>query len=87
MNPARAIITAACNRMIAKGESPISGMPARSIVIRVKPVDGVDYADAVFPHEEWLGMAPIKRALSIHDQCREVLKGQRFEVIRERLAP
>jgi hypothetical protein len=87
MNPARAIITAACNRMIAKGESPIAGTPARSIVIRVKPVGRCDYAEATFAFDEWSTMHPLKRVFAIHDQCRAVLKGERFEVLSERLVP
>lgn len=86
MNPAREALARAVNRAIASGSPVFTEVAPRSITITVKPVDGVGYAEAAFSYDEWLGMAPIRRALSIHEQCRAVLQGRRFEVISERLA-
>lgn len=85
MNTAMEALHRAVNRAIQSGSPAIVERKPQSVTITVKHVDGVDYVDATFHYEEWVHMAPIKRVLSIHEQCRAVLNGGRFEVIRETL--
>ena len=71
---------------LLEGETPVVGVEASLITIRVRPLGRAEYAEAVFPYATWCRMAPISRTLAIHEQCRDVLQGQRFEVMGETLA-
>ena len=81
-NPAREALTRAVNRSIASGNPVYVNQSPKTISILVRGVGGE--GSATFDYDTWLGMAPIARVLSLHEQCRIATQGKPFDVIGER---
>lgn len=53
------------------------------IVVRVRGVGGEGAAR--IDRHTWDSMSAAARVLELHDQCRDVLRGERFDVLSERV--
>lgn len=86
-NPAIEAMRRNISGKVSADNPAIEAIEPKTISIEVRPTRGaLVYATARFAYADWITWTPIKRVLAIHDQCRGVLHGMPFEVIRESLS-